>query len=784
MPGTGGQDGIELPAGQSKRALQPKKSVFIDVEASEVIEHGPIQPDALGVGLLEARGEPPLPIASNAKVSHATTYNMAPSPSTASSPPLERTVTTGTVHSLYSQARVRRPHRGNTPAKKDLQISFPTSGRGSTPKMRRGASSELLMPPMQVTESGENLMAESQSMASVKDMDYTGSQFTYSDLRKSFIDGQPKNEVRAEIMRLYQEGDISRIAKGGRTSRETVLRLVSLRAWTFVLALILLLETVWFFWFISVYFSSSMLTLALCVDDQCQARNGCGMCIAADALGFITCVLLFFDVIVRWYAYTTRHFLYTFGNQVWVLIVIVSSFLIIFEMFQRPYRQSEEMNRTANVMRVVRLFKLVADYRAVFIESIRKMTGGTKKRFVSVEHGFNLDLVYITPQLIGMSVPAEGWTQLYRNPVGEVARFFEVYHPHQYLVVNVCPEKEYDPRAFSSGLVRLFDVKDHMPPALHQICDFLAVAALWKTESEENVLAVHCKGGKGRTGAFCCTWLLYFQKAKDAADALNYFAIKRTDLLARGPVKLQGVDTPSQKRYVEYIGRVLEKYETFYPVVVPLVLEVELSLLSLKVVDAILEDQDPGQCCVVVQDAFTRQALIFSEFGTCAEPFEFGGITVRGDIRVVVVARDAFRGGVELTTCYGGDETTPGNFAQKDDVYNHKKKKKVTSDKGTSLGWRAMKDREKKRRKKMKPGKEPGLLFSFTFHTTFHRAPEWKIPVSDVDISHDRRRRKMRKMALNKDGYLLLSFTEVEPDREEEIPVELNPGSFTKSAFV
>ena len=35
--------------------------------------------------------------------------------------------------------------------------------------------------------------------------------------------------------------------------------------------------------------------------------------------------------------------------------------------------------------------------------------------------------------------------------------------------------------------------------------------------SNENVLAVHCRGGKGRTGSLCCSWLLYseFQPNKD-----------------------------------------------------------------------------------------------------------------------------------------------------------------------------------------------------------------------------------------------------------------------------
>ena len=55
----------------------------------------------------------------------------------------------------------------------------------------------------------------------------------------------------------------------------------------------------------------------------------------------------------------------------------------------------------------------------------RHVTGENKKRFVDLENNFDLDLVYVTPKLIAMSVPATGTVALYRNPLPEVARFFE-----------------------------------------------------------------------------------------------------------------------------------------------------------------------------------------------------------------------------------------------------------------------------------------------------------------------------------------------------------------------
>ena len=37
---------------------------------------------------------------------------------------------------------------------------------------------------------------------------------------------------------------------------------------------------------------------------------------------------------------------------------------------------------------------------------------------------------------------------------------------------------------------------------------FAKVARDWMEEDPENVIAIHCKGGKGRTGTMICVWLI------------------------------------------------------------------------------------------------------------------------------------------------------------------------------------------------------------------------------------------------------------------------------------
>ena len=56
----------------------------------------------------------------------------------------------------------------------------------------------------------------------------------------------------------------------------------------------------------------------------------------------------------------------------------------------------------------------------------------------------------------------------------------------------------------------------------------------------------------------CCAWLLYAREADDAEDALTLFGLERTDL-SQGLRKIQGVDTPSQRRYVHQLNALLRE---------------------------------------------------------------------------------------------------------------------------------------------------------------------------------------------------------------------------------
>lgn len=57
-----------------------------------------------------------------------------------------------------------------------------------------------------------------------------------------------------------------------------------------------------------------------------------------------------------------------------------------------------------------------------------------KRRFQ--EEGYDLDLTYVTEQIVAMGFPSEGTEGWFRNPLGEVVKFLEARHKGHYKVTK------------------------------------------------------------------------------------------------------------------------------------------------------------------------------------------------------------------------------------------------------------------------------------------------------------------------------------------------------------
>uniref|UniRef100_A0A8D2PKX6 Phosphatidylinositol-3,4,5-trisphosphate 3-phosphatase n=1 Tax=Zosterops lateralis melanops TaxID=1220523 RepID=A0A8D2PKX6_ZOSLA len=215
--------------------------------------------------------------------------------------------------------------------------------------------------------------------------------------------------------------------------------------------------------------------------------------------------------------------------------------------------------RVLRIVILIRIFRLASQKQQLEMVT-RRMVSENKRRYM--KDGFDLDLTYITDRIIAMSFPSSGKQSFYRNPIKEVARFLDTKHPDHYKVYNLCSEKGYDPKYFHYRVERIF-IDDHNVPALQDMLKFTTSVREWMSQDEKNIIAIHCKGGKGRTGTMVCTWLIDSDQFESAKESLDYFGERRTDRSTS--TKFQGVETPSQSRYVGYYEILKNKYNLKLP---------------------------------------------------------------------------------------------------------------------------------------------------------------------------------------------------------------------------
>lgn len=280
------------------------------------------------------------------------------------------------------------------------------------------------------------------------------------------------------------------------------------------------------------------------------------------------CFICYFvlEILLRLFAKGPKEFFCKWYNSMDFVVVLVS-FIVTVTYASLDLASNYSYAKLIVAGRLIRIviFVRLCTERKNLQKGARHMVSQNKRRYQ--KDGFDLDLTYVTERIIAMSFPSSGRMSWYRNPIKDVARFLDTKHANHYRVYNLCSERTYDDSYFH-GRVERFIIDDHNVPLVKDMVRFVQNVKQWLSEDERNVIAVHCKGGKGRTGTMICIWLVEAELFGSAEASLDYFGNRRTDLSVGS--KFQGVETPSQNRYVGYFETIKERYHGEPPDEIPL----------------------------------------------------------------------------------------------------------------------------------------------------------------------------------------------------------------------
>ncbi|CAG2120719.1 unnamed protein product, partial [Medioppia subpectinata] len=186
-----------------------------------------------------------------------------------------------------------------------------------------------------------------------------------------------------------------------------------------------------------------LLAVDLCVDESATET------IIFNSLSMLFGTYFVIEVSLRIYAKTIHIFFTDMLDTLDFAVIFVSYFVTAIYCFV----ELSGYTRLVLFGRVVRLIRLVMLIRIFYTEprnvrrGVRQKVSENKRRMRTSL--FDLDLTYVTEQIIAMSFPSSGRMAFYRNNIKDVAAFLDKNHGlDSYKVYNLCAEKQYDTTYF------------------------------------------------------------------------------------------------------------------------------------------------------------------------------------------------------------------------------------------------------------------------------------------------------------------------------------------------
>ncbi|XP_068455135.1 tensin-2-like isoform X2 [Clinocottus analis] len=167
-----------------------------------------------------------------------------------------------------------------------------------------------------------------------------------------------------------------------------------------------------------------------------------------------------------------------------------------------------------------------------------------------MERHYDFDLTYITERIISVFFLPDLQEQHYRRNLQEVASMLRCKHQDKFLLLNLS-EKRHDISRLNPK-VQDFGWPDAHAPPLDRICAVCKAMETWLTSDPHNVVVLHCKGNKGKTGVIVAAYMHYSKISAGAEQALTTLAMRKFC-----EDKVSAWLQPSQSRYIFYFGGLL-----------------------------------------------------------------------------------------------------------------------------------------------------------------------------------------------------------------------------------
>ncbi|XP_044036467.1 tensin-2-like isoform X3 [Siniperca chuatsi] len=167
-----------------------------------------------------------------------------------------------------------------------------------------------------------------------------------------------------------------------------------------------------------------------------------------------------------------------------------------------------------------------------------------------MERHYDFDLTYITERIISVFFMPDLEEQRYRRNLQEVASMLKSKHQDRFLLLNLS-EKRHDITRLNPK-VQDYGWPDLHAPPLDRICAVCKAMETWLISDPNNVVVLHCKGNKGKTGVIVAAYMHYSKISAGADQALTTLAMRKFC-----EDKVSSSLQPSQNRYIYYFSGLL-----------------------------------------------------------------------------------------------------------------------------------------------------------------------------------------------------------------------------------